>query len=70
MLHREACFACTTPYQVMGAISIALQEKLKADIYIFGMFPRYKEVADRLEPRYYGFAFAVGSMAYFLFGIR
>lgn len=49
MLHREACFACTTPYQVMGAISIALQEKLKADIYIFGMFPRYKEVADRLE---------------------
>lgn len=48
MLHREACFACTTPYQVMGAISITIQEKLEADIYIFGMFSGYKDVADRL----------------------
>ena len=48
-LYREACFACTTPYQVMGAVGIALQEKLEADIYIFGTFRGYAEVADRLR---------------------
>lgn len=49
MNYRQACFACTTPYQVMGAISITIEQQLEADIYIFGMFPGYAEVADRLK---------------------
>lgn len=46
---REACFACTTPYQVMGAISIVTEGQIDADIYIFGMFEGYREIADRLR---------------------
>lgn len=49
MQQREACFACSTPYQVMGAISITIYKKLDADIYIFGMFPGYAEVANRIR---------------------
>ncbi len=49
MFHRDACFACTTPYQVMGAISFAKEEQLDADIYIFGMFSNYREIAERLK---------------------
>ena len=51
MVHREACFACTTPYQVMGAINITKSQQTDADIYIFGMFPGYEDVADRLRDR-------------------
>ena len=43
-----ACFACTTPYQIMGAISIVCAEKLNADLIIFGMFEDYQAVADRI----------------------
>lgn len=46
---REACFACTTPYQIMGAISIVTSRSLEADLYLFGMFEGYEEVAGRLE---------------------
>ncbi|XCP85372.1 polysialyltransferase family glycosyltransferase [Roseburia hominis] len=46
---KDAYFACTTPYQVIGAISITLCLGLEADLYIFGMFPHYEEVAKRLE---------------------
>ena len=45
---QKACFACTTPYQVLGAISIVRSEKLCADIYIFSMFSGYLELAQRL----------------------
>ena len=48
MVKRQACFACTTPYQVMGALSITKSKKLDADIYIFGMFSDYENVAERL----------------------
>ena len=47
-LMREACFACTTPYQILGAISITQGYKLDADIYVFGMFPNYDKVARKL----------------------
>lgn len=47
-LHK-ACFACTTPYQVLGAISIVRAEKLNADIYLFTMFAGCTELAQRLE---------------------
>ena len=46
---KEACFACTTPYQVMGAISIVQTEHMDSDIYIFGMFPNYDTVATELK---------------------
>ena len=46
---REACFACTTPYQVIGAISITLGEKLDADLFVFGMFPNYKAVCENIR---------------------
>lgn len=47
--YKEACFACTTPYQVMGAISITINKQLDADLYIFGMFPNYQVVAEKLR---------------------
>jgi hypothetical protein len=46
---RDACFACTTPYQVMGAIAIAQGQELDADLFIFGMFPNYEQLAERLK---------------------
>ncbi|MBP5469914.1 MAG: hypothetical protein J6Z11_11805 [Candidatus Riflebacteria bacterium] len=46
---RQACFVCTTPYQIIGALSIVLCEKLKADIFICSTFKGYKELADRLK---------------------
>ena len=48
---KPACFACTTPYQVMGAIGIAqaLYPDADSDIYIFGMFPNYDSVAAQLR---------------------
>lgn len=46
---REACFACTTPYQIIGAISITLGNKLDADIFVFGMFPNYENVCENMR---------------------
>lgn len=45
----SVCFACTTPYQLMGAISIVQGLKLEADLFLFGMFPDYDRIAERLE---------------------
>lgn len=50
---RQACFVCTTPYQVIGALSINLAYKLDADLYIFGMFPNYEKIADNLKKYHY-----------------
>lgn len=46
---RQACFACTTPYQVIGAISITIGKQLDADLYVFGMFPKYEEICERIR---------------------
>lgn len=46
---REACFACTTPYQIIGAISITLGNNLDADLYVFGMFPNYEDVCENIR---------------------
>lgn len=46
---RDACFACTTPYQIIGAIEITHALQLDADLYIFGVFPNSQTVADRLK---------------------
>lgn len=45
----DVCFACTTPYQIIGAISIVVNYNLNADLYIFGMFPNYNNVAYKLS---------------------
>lgn len=45
---RRACFACTTPYQIMNAISIVSSKNLYADIYIFDTFKGYNDLAYRL----------------------
>ena len=46
---RQACFACTTPYQIIGAAAIASAYGLQADLYIFGMFDNYLEAAAGLR---------------------
>lgn len=48
-ISKTVCFACTTPYQVIGAIDIVMDKKLTADLYLFGMFDGYKAVAERLQ---------------------
>ena len=46
----EACIICTTPFQVMGAISIVKNEGLKkADLYICSTFNGYDGIAERLN---------------------
>lgn len=47
--YKDACFACTTPYQVIGAISITICNQLDADLYIFGMFPNYNIIAEKIK---------------------
>lgn len=49
MRKRDACFTCTTPYQLMGAISIVQNIRMSADLYLFGTFHGSEEVARRLE---------------------
>lgn len=48
-MNRHSCFDCTTPYQLMGAISIAQSTGIESDLYLFGMFPGYDEIAERLK---------------------
>ncbi|MCC8173865.1 MAG: alpha-2,8-polysialyltransferase family protein, partial [Odoribacter sp.] len=43
------CFACTTPYQIMGAVSIVHHKNYEADIYIFDTFSGCNKVAENLE---------------------
>lgn len=42
-------FACTTPYQIMNAISIVHTDSLDADICIFDTFKGFDIVAERLR---------------------
>ena len=46
---RRACFACTTPYQIMGAVSIVTAEGMTADLIVFGMFDGYEDLASRIR---------------------
>lgn len=46
--HR-VCFACTTPYQIMNAISIVHSSLLDADIFIFDTFKGFDIVAENLR---------------------
>lgn len=49
MENRQACFTCTTPYQVIGAMSICMNNKIDADIYVFGMFNGYKDLCVNIK---------------------
>ncbi len=46
---KEACFVCSSPYQIISAISIAMSRNMKADLFIFGSFPNFVSVADNLK---------------------
>lgn len=46
---RDACFVCSSPYQVIGAIGIASALNAETDIYIFAEFPDYDVVAERIS---------------------
>ena len=45
---REACFICSSPYQIINAISIITNKEMDADLYIFGAFPGYEIIAEKL----------------------
>ena len=48
--NEEVCFFCTTPFQIMGAISIVKNEKLiNADLYIYTSFNDCEKIAAKLE---------------------
>lgn len=44
-----SCYFCTTPYQIMGALSIAISNNDKGDLYIVPQFIEAKECASRLQ---------------------
>ncbi len=43
-----AYFACTTPYQIIGAINITVSKNLTADLYVIGTFENHERIAKRL----------------------
>lgn len=61
-IQRKACFACITPYQLMGAISIVQAYRFDADLYLFGLFRDYDKIAIRLNK--YGIFSRVISIPY------
>ena len=66
---REACFVCTTPYQILGAISIVRSENIDADMYVFGTFSGYEEIAGKLrEQKLFGHVYSVDCEEMSFFG--
>lgn len=49
MVSIDSCYFCTTPYQIIGAISLAEQQKETADLYIVGQFASFLKVAESIE---------------------
>lgn len=49
MIRRKACFVCTTPYQIIESIAIVEELKLDSDLYIYGTFDGYENVANKLK---------------------
>ena len=45
----DTCFFCTTPYQVVAAICLTINESVKPDIYIVNQFRQAKELTERLK---------------------
>lgn len=46
---RNDCYLCTTPFQILGAVSIAFNSPRKADIFIFDDFKDYKKICENLS---------------------
>ena len=46
---RKACYLCTTPLQVFGAICLEMNLKQHADIFLFDDFNEYTELGRRLQ---------------------
>ena len=46
---RQACFLCTTSFQIWGAVSLQLANRLKADIIVFDDLNGYREIAEGLQ---------------------
>ena len=49
MRHIDALFICTTPYQIVAAISLKNSLNISADIYITDQQLDYKNVVQRVE---------------------
>ena len=47
----DALYICTTPFQIMSAISLAVNRKEKADLYIDVQFEGAEELAEKLRER-------------------
>lgn len=47
----DACYFCTTPYQILGAISLVTERKEQADLYIVGQFSSFNKIAKRIEQK-------------------
>lgn len=46
---KHVCVCCTTPYQIIAAISLKEQLKEKTDIYIVNQFKDSKHIAEKLD---------------------
>ena len=51
MNNELACFFCTTPYQIISAISIVQHESIDADIYIINQFLKSEELAEEIDEK-------------------
>ena len=49
MKRMDAMYICTTPFQIMSAISLALENREKADIYIDPQFENAEELGERIR---------------------
>lgn len=48
-MHLDACFFCTTPFQLISAISIVKEKKERADLYIISQFENAKKIANNIK---------------------
>ena len=51
MIKMDAAYICTTPFQLMSAISLTVNKKEKADLYIDPQFEGAAEYAERIRER-------------------
>ena len=47
----DSMYICTTPFQIMSAISLVMSRKEKADLYIDAQFEGAEELAERIRAR-------------------
>ncbi len=46
---KQACFLCTTSFQIWGAVAFQMSNRMKADILVFDDLNGYREIADGLR---------------------